>query len=61
MILSDNPVKDAERIQWERDNRIYDLPECNECGQKIMEDHYYDIDGVTICPDCMRNHKVWIW
>lgn len=29
------------------------LPVCDECGKRIQDDIYFDIDGELICEDCM--------
>ena len=58
---SDDPVKDAEQYEYEKGLRIYELPECEECGDRIEDDYYYDLDGSAICPECMSKHKKWLW
>lgn len=60
MIWSDDPVKDAERYEYEREQRrIYELPECEECGERIDDDTYYDFDGLILCYDCVQKHRKW--
>lgn len=37
---------------------ITTVDKCSECGDDIMEgEEYYDIDGQSICLDCMKYHK----
>lgn len=49
-------IYDAEQAALEEK-----LPECDECGEEIYDDHFFNVDGCFICPDCMRrNHRVWI-
>ena len=33
------------------------LPVCDECGARIREDTYFDIDGTIICEDCLNDYK----
>ena len=35
-------------------------PVCDECGEHIHEDHYYQIGNKIICPDCLDDFIVWI-
>lgn len=41
------------------------LPICECCGDKIYEDHGYEIDGELYCEDCamdwMKDHKKWLY
>ena len=29
------------------------LPRCANCDEPITADHFYEIEGVFICPDCL--------
>lgn len=57
MIWTDNPVADAAAYDAECERRLQRRPVCDECHEHIQDDHYYDIRGMIICPDCMREHK----
>ena len=65
MMWSDNPVLDAERYEYEkeklRQERIYELPECDKCGSRIDDDSYYDFDTFVLCYECLQKHKKWLW
>ena len=61
MLRTDDPVKDAETYEWEKNHMNRDIPECEECGYRVDEDYYYEFDGKVICPDCMKQHRKWIW
>lgn len=46
---------------WERRERdaerwLAKLPVCDYCEQHIQDDHYYEIDGEIICPDCLESY-----
>ena len=28
---------------------------CDYCEQNIQDDHYFDINGEVVCPDCMES------
>ena len=57
MMWTDDPVIDEKR----RQERIYELPECEECGNRIDDDYYYDFDGKVMCGECVMKHKKWLW
>ena len=65
MSYTDDPVRDAEQYEYEkekrRQERIYDLPECDECGDRIDDDYYYECDDRTMCPSCVSKHMKWLW
>lgn len=47
-----DPERDADR-----DATITDpVPICCECGNEIMDDEIYDVDGTIYCEDCIREH-----
>lgn len=31
-------------------------PLCDYCGEPVHDDHYYEINGDVICPDCMEEY-----
>ena len=60
MYITDNPVRDAERYEAEREEALQSLPVCCECGEHIQDDFCYEFDGELICPDCLKdNHRKW--
>lgn len=60
MIWSDDPARDAAMYDLEAENRLKQLPVCDECHEHIQGDGYYEINDYKICPDCMRDHWRWI-
>lgn len=53
MWLSDDPVADFERHDRDQQQQLEQLPVCDECGERIQDDMYFDIDGEILCEDCM--------
>lgn len=52
--ISDNPVADATRRDWEEEQIQKILPKCVTCGEVIDEDYVYvDNDGPK-CEDCFN-------
>lgn len=37
----------------EQEKQLNRLPECANCGESITADHFFEIEGVQVCPDCM--------
>ena len=50
--LDDFNRLDREQAEWERT-----LPVCDICDHPIQDDHYYQIGGENICPDCLEYFK----
>lgn len=59
MIITDDPGRDADRWITEQDKALEKLPICEECGQHIQDDHYYEIAGDIYCPGCIREARRW--
>lgn len=55
---------DADREAVLRDLEAEELleqrPVCDECGEHIRADHYFQIGKNIICPDCLDDFLVWI-
>lgn len=43
-----------ERIEEKTAMRIK-LPRCEDCGEIIYDEHYYDVDGVILCEECLKD------
>lgn len=54
---TDNPERDLDIYEAEQERKLAKLPVCDDCGEHIQDDHYYDIDGYIICPDCLKKYK----
>lgn len=55
MFLTDDPVADFDRYDAEQQKQLDRLPKCDICDHPIQDDHYYQINGDNVCPDCLDN------
>ena len=64
MIWTDDPVRDAERYEEEKEKRLQEmmeqLPVCDDCGNRI-EDEYYDFDSFVLCDECVQKRRQTVW
>lgn len=57
---TDDPIADFNAWDKAQDEELAKLPVCDECGNPIQDDYYYDIAGITLCPECMdKNYRYW--
>lgn len=54
---------DAFRSHEDNDEKshnkwINSLPECEECGKKILDEMCYEIGDMLFCEHCVENFKV---
>ena len=54
MCYSGDPLADFNRYDLERQKEIDSLPICDICGEPIMDDYLYDLDGTLVCEDCLK-------
>lgn len=53
---TDDPVRDWDSY-CECQDALHDmLPMCDECGERVEDEYYYDIGGTIICEECL-NHN----
>lgn len=58
---TDDPFADFDRWDAEQTAKLEKLPKCEECGEPIQDDCYYEINGECVCPECLdNNHKHWV-
>lgn len=50
---SEDPLADFARHDAEQEAWLAKRPVCCYCEEHIQHDHYFDINGEAICPDCM--------
>ena len=43
-----------EAHEAEQEKLLERLPVCRYCGEPIQDDHYFYIEGVIYCEDCMN-------
>lgn len=55
-----DPLDDFARLDREQARWLEQLPVCDVCGEPIQDDHYYQICGENICPDCLEHFKKYV-
>lgn len=55
-MYTDDPVRDFERRDREQQEWLDRLPKCAHCHQPIQYDSYYEIEGESICPECLYEY-----
>ena len=56
MFYTNDPLNDFRRHDAEQQNELDRLPKCDICDRPIQDDHYYQINGDNVCPECLDNH-----
>ena len=61
MYRTDNPLRDFDRYDEERQRRLDRMPVCCHCGYPIQDEECYELEeGKYTCPACLDEHyKVW--
>lgn len=62
MGFTNDPVADFERHDRECQKWLDSLPKCVHCKEPIQDDYYFEIEGETICTECLfdyclKHHK----
>lgn len=42
----------------EQERRIEKYPKCSCCGERILADHFFNIEGTYYCENCIEDFKV---
>lgn len=50
---TDDPIRDFNAWEAEQESWLSRRPVCADCDEPIQDDHYFDINGEVICPNCM--------
>lgn len=53
---TDDPVKDFERHDRDRERKLAERPRCDICDRPIQDDHFYLINGDNVCQECLEDH-----
>lgn len=53
---TDDPAADFAAWEAEQESWLAKRPVCADCDEPIQDDHYFDINGEAICPDCMEGN-----
>ena len=58
---TDDPIADFDRYDAEQSKWEEKLPVCSECGEKVHDDYFYEINDEVICSECLdSNHRKWV-
>ena len=49
-----DPLDDFDRLDRLQAQREARLPICEKCGERIHDEDYYDVEGDSLCEDCMK-------
>lgn len=52
---SGDPLDDFDRLDRAQAKQLEALPKCDICGEPIQDDHYYQINGDNVCPECLND------
>lgn len=52
---TDDPIADFADYDAERQRELDKFPKCDNCGEPITDEYFYNIDGTYICETCMRD------
>ena len=55
MYYTDDAERDFARWDMEQTRAEARLPRCEDCGEIIHDDYYWEIDGEILCEDCMND------
>lgn len=56
--FTDDPVKDHDRYQDEKDKQLQKLPKCSHCDEHIQTEELCDIDGTLYCMECFKDNFI---
>lgn len=57
MRYTDDPAADWDAHCLDEEAYIRTLPFCADCGERILDEDCYEINGEAICNDCMEHYK----
>ena len=52
---TDDPLADFDRWDAEQAREFERLPICENCGERVTDDHFYMINDEVICPGCLES------
>ena len=44
-----------ERYEAEQERQLDKYPKCDCCGEPILDDYFYNIDGTYYCEQCLND------
>ena len=55
MMYTDDPIADAEAYLAEQAEWEAKHPTCKVCGEHILDENLYEIDGEIYCEECLKD------
>ena len=52
-VRTDDPIRDFETHEAMLAAKLEKCPVCDYCGERITDDHFYEINDERVCPDCL--------
>lgn len=56
-MFTNDPVHDAAQHDLDVAAAEAKFPVCCECGEPIVWEHYYDVYGNILCPECLMSFR----
>ena len=60
MNWSDNPIKDYDNWDYEQQLKEAACPVCNDCGDPITGEKYWEFHGLYYCEGCVNEHSHYL-
>lgn len=54
-MYTDDPYSDFLSHDAEQEEWLQSRPKCDECKERIQDEHCFNIDGTILCEDCMND------
>mgnify|MGYP002512644980 CR=1 FL=1 len=54
---TDDPLLDFDRHQADEEEWLMSRPVCDDCGEHIVDETAFYIDGAWICESCMEFYR----
>ena len=55
-MVSGDPLRDFDRWDAERQEKMDRLPTCENCRHPIQDEDLYDFDGDLVCEECLLDY-----
>ena len=52
---TNDPDRDFDILDLEQERRRARHPYCDDCGERIDDEHYFDVDGDILCEECLKD------
>ena len=56
MLRTNDPYRDFEMYEAEKERWLRSQPVCSHCGEHIQDENCYVVNDEIICEDCMEKH-----